>query len=142
MKSANPTVSCPPLDLYVAILSKTSTPGILDEPVILAFMSIMTVSYHSNFMVQVVFAAWVCVLLTASAVIVNTVIIVIYVISLNCCGDRVDINNIFHLLLSSVPLVVLPGHMGTAVVPAVIVSAGLLLSFIGTAALSLHSSSI
>merc|ERR1719376_1316598 len=92
-------------------------------------------------MVQVVLAAGVSVLLTASAVIVNTVIIVIYVISLNCCGDRVDINNIFHLLLRSVPLVVLPGHMSTAVVPTVIVSAGLLLSFIGTAALSLHSSS-
>merc|ERR1719402_2122650 len=93
-------------------------------------------------MVQVVLAAGVSVLLTASAVIVNTVIVVIYVISLNCCGHRVDINHIFHLLFSSVPLVVLPSHMSTTVVPAVIVPAGLLLSFIGTAALSLHSSSI
>merc|ERR1719430_2618762 len=93
-------------------------------------------------MVQVVLAAGVSVLLTASAVIVNTVIVVIYVISLNCCGDRVDINHIFHLLFSSVPLVVLPSHMSTTVVPAVIVPAGLLLSFVGAATLSLHSSSI
>ena len=82
MKSANPTVSCPSLDLYVAILAKTSTPGILDEPVVLSFMSIMTISYHCYFMVQVVLAAGVSVLLTASTVIVNTVIVVIYVISL------------------------------------------------------------
>merc|ERR550519_671263 len=93
-------------------------------------------------MVQVVLAAGVSVLLTASAVIVDTVIVVIYVISLNCCGDRVDINHIFHLLFSSVPLVVLPSHMSTTVVPAVIVPAGLLLSFVGTAALRLHSSCI
>merc|ERR1719289_657419 len=93
-------------------------------------------------MVQVVLAVGVSVLLTASAVVVNTVIVVIYVISLNCCGDRVDINHIFHLLFSSVPLVVLPSHMSTTVVPAVIVPAGLLLSFIGTAALCLHSSCI
>merc|ERR1719402_1107743 len=93
-------------------------------------------------MVQVVLAAGVSVLLTASAVIVNTVIIVIYVISLNCCGHRVDINHIFHLLFGSVPLVVLPSHMSTTVVPAVIVPAGLLLSFVGTTALCLHSSCI
>merc|ERR1712055_467345 len=102
----------------------------------------MTISYHSYFMVQVVLAAGVSVLLTASAVIVNTVIVVIYMISLNCCGDRVDINHIFHLLFSSVPLVVLPSHMSTTVVPAIIVPAGLLLSFVGTAALRLHSSCI
>merc|ERR1719244_2304883 len=95
MKSADSTVSCASLDLYVAILAETSSPGILDEPVILSFMSIMTITYHSYFMVQVVLAAGVGVLLTASAVIVNTVIVVIYVISLNCCGDRVDINDIF-----------------------------------------------
>ena len=82
MKSANSTVSYPSLDLYVAILAETCTPGILDEPVILSFMSIMTLSYHSYFMVQVVLAAGVSVLLTASAVIVNTVIVVVYVISL------------------------------------------------------------
>merc|ERR550525_2320422 len=52
-------------------------------------------------MVQVVLAAGVSVLLTTSAVIVNTVIVVIYVISLNCCGHRVDINHILHFLFSS-----------------------------------------
>merc|ERR1719220_2929630 len=76
-------------------------------------------------MVQVVLAAGVSVLLTASAVIVDTVIVVIYVISLNCCGDRVDINNIFHLLFSSVPLVILPCHMSTTIVPTIIVPARL-----------------
>merc|ERR1740131_414744 len=93
-------------------------------------------------MVQVVLAAGVSVLLTASAVIVNTIIVVIYVISLNCRGDWVDINHIFHLLFSSVPLVILPSHMSTTVVPTIVVPAGLFLSLIGTAALSLHSSSI
>merc|ERR1719244_2450208 len=142
MKSANSTVSCASLDLYIAILAESSSPGILDEPVILSLMSIMTISYHSYFMVQIVLAAGVCVLLTASAVIVNTVIVVIYVISLNCCGDWVDINHIFHLLFSSVPLVILPSHMSTTVVPTIVVPARLVLPLIGTAALSLHSSSI
>merc|ERR1719414_1970988 len=77
MKSANAAVSCPSFDLYVSILSKTCSPGILDEPVILSLVSIMAISYHCYFMIQVILATWVSVLLTASAVIVNTVMIVI-----------------------------------------------------------------
>merc|ERR1719317_84260 len=142
MKSANSTVSCSSFDLYITILSKTCSPGILDEPVILSFLGIMTISYHCYFMIQVILAAWVSVLFAASAVIVNTVMIVIYMISLNCCGDWIDINHIFHFLFCSVPLVILTGHMSTTIVPTVIVPASFFLSFIWAAALSLHSSSI
>merc|ERR1719312_1737139 len=85
MKSANSTVSCSSFDFYVAILAETCSPGILDEPVILSLLSIMTISYNCYFMIQVILAAWVSVLLAASVVIVNTVMIIIYMISLNCC---------------------------------------------------------
>merc|ERR1719320_497461 len=142
MKSANSTVSCSSFDLYITILSKTCSPGILDEPVILSFLGIMTISYNCYFMIQVILAAWVSVLFTASAVIVNTVMIVIYKIGLNCCGDWININHIFHFLFCSVPLVILTGHMSTTIVPTVIVPAGFFLSLIGAAALCLHSSSV
>merc|ERR1719312_2044171 len=89
-------------------------------------------------MIQVILAARVSVLLAASAVIVNTVMIVIYMIGLNCSGHWVDINHVFHFLFCSVPLVILPGHMSTTIVSTVIVPAGFFLSFIGAAALSLH----
>merc|ERR1712013_670417 len=62
----------------------------------------MSISYHCYFMIQVILAAWVSVLLAASAVIVNTV---------------------FHFLFRSVPLVILASHMSTTIVPTVIVPA-------------------
>ena len=59
-----------------------------------------------------------------------------------CCCDRIDQDNVLHLLLRGVPLVVLAGHMAAVVVAAVGPLAGFILSSVRVALLSLGPSSI
>ena len=57
-------------------------------------------------------------------------------------GDGRDIDELLHLVLVGVPLVIEAGHVGAHVVAGVIVSAGVILGGVWLAVLLLHSASV
>ena len=57
-------------------------------------------------------------------------------------GHGGDVDQLLHLGLRGVPLVVEPGHRGVAVVAVVVVIAGPVVGVVGGAALLLHSAAV
>ena len=119
----------------------------------------MPVPNHCDLMVKAILAAGVSALVTTPGIVIDSTTVVtkvgglqtnhckvitsLYVLTYQeCCCDRIDQDNVLHLLLRGVPLVVLPGHMGVVVVAAAGPLAGFILSSVWVALLSLGPSSI
>merc|ERR1719312_1786181 len=96
------------LDLEVAILSKPCCPRVFDKPVVNP--SLVSISHNCHLVVEVVLALRVGGLVTTSAIVVDSTIVVAQPRGLDGGGDRIDVNQLLHVALIRVPQVVLTSH--------------------------------